>query len=66
MSEYKDFSIIFFNIMTRFYLKIQKKSLKDFKCGRIIPNVDIKKGNNSQFFGEITIKANPPIYIFSN
>ena len=38
------------------------KSLKDFKCGLIIPNVDIKKGKNSQFFGEITIKASPSIY----
>ena len=24
--------------------------------------MDIKKGKNSQFFGEITIKASPPIY----
>ena len=23
-----------------------------------------KKGKNSQFFGEITIKASPPIYIY--
>ena len=38
------------------------KSLKDFKCGWIIPKVDKKKGKNSQFFGEITIKASPPIY----
>ena len=30
------------------------KSLKDFKCGLIIPNKDI--------FDEITIKASPPIY----
>ena len=39
------------------------KSLKDFKCGWIIPNLDIKKGENSHFFGEITTKASPPIYI---
>ena len=39
------------------------KSLKDFKCGWIIHNVDIKKGKNSQIFGEITIKASPPIYV---
>ena len=25
--------------------------------------MDIKKGKNSQIFGEITIKASPPIYI---
>ena len=25
-------------------------------------NVDIKRGHNSQFFGEITIKASPPMY----
>ena len=37
------------------------KSLKDFKCGYIINNVDINKGKNSQFFDEITIKAIPPI-----
>ena len=24
--------------------------------------MDIKKGKNSRFFGEITIKASPPIY----
>ena len=41
------------------------KSLKDFKYGSIIPNVDIKKGKNSPFFGEITIKAIPPIYLIS-
>ena len=29
--------------MTCFYLKVQMKSIKDFKCGWIIPNVDIKK-----------------------
>ena len=40
------------------------KSLKEFKCVWIIPNVDIKKGKNSQYFGEITIKASPPIYIY--
>ena len=49
--------------MTLFYLLVQMKSLKDFKCGGIIPNVDIKKGGNSQSFGEITIKASPPIYV---
>ena len=38
------------------------KSLKDFKCGWIIPNVDIRNGKNFQFFGEITIKASPPIW----
>ena len=26
--------------------------------------MDINKGKNSQFFGEITIMASPPIYIF--
>ena len=26
-----------------------------------MPNVDIKKGENSHFFGELTIKASPPI-----
>ena len=26
--------------------------------------MDIKKGGNSQFFGEITIKASPPINIY--
>ena len=57
------FLFIFLHIMTRFYLKVQMKSLKDFKCVWIIPNVDIKKGTNSHFFGEITIKASPPIYI---
>ena len=30
----------------------------------IIPNVDLKKGKNSNFFGEITIKESPPIYIY--
>ena len=39
------------------------KSLKDFNCGWIIHNVDMKKGKNSQFFGEIAIKASPPIWI---
>jgi hypothetical protein len=29
-----------------------------------IPNVDRKKGKHSHFFGEITIKAIPPIYIY--
>ena len=38
--------------MTRFYLYI-------------IPNVDTKKGENYQFFGEITIQASPPIYTFN-
>ena len=55
--------IIFLHIMTRFYLKVQMKSVEDFKCGWIILNVDIKKGENSQLFGEITIKVSPPIYI---
>ena len=41
-------------------------SLKDFKCGWKIHNVDIKKGKNSQFLGEITIKASPPIYWLQN
>ena len=40
------------------------KSLKDFKCGLVIPNVDIKKEKNFQFIGEITIKASSHIYIF--
>ena len=57
------FKIMFLNIMTRLYLKLQMKSLKDFKCGSIIRNVDIERGKNSQFFGQITIKASPPIYI---
>ena len=61
LSECKDFFIIFLHIMICFYLKVQMKSLKDFKCGWIIPFVDIKKGENSQFFGEITIKASPAI-----
>ena len=39
------------------------KSLREFKCGWIIHNVDIKKGKNSHLFGEIPIKASPPIYI---
>ena len=39
------------------------KSLKNFKCGSIIPNVDIKKKENSQIFDEITIKASPPIWV---
>ena len=30
----------------------------------MIPNVDTKKGTNSHFFGEITIKASPLIYGF--
>ena len=38
--------------------------IKDFKYGWIIPNGDIKKGKNSHLFGEITIKAIPPIYIW--
>ena len=42
------------------------KSLKDFTCGWKIPNVDIKKGENSQIFDEITIKASPPIYAIWN
>ena len=62
LNECKDFSIIFWHNMTRFYLKIQMKSLKDFKCGWIITNVDIKRGENSQIFDEITIKASPPIW----
>ena len=49
--------------MTRFYLKVQMKSLKNFKCGWIVNNVDINKGKNSHFFGETTIKASPPIYV---
>ena len=40
--------------MTPFYLKVQMKSLKDFKCCWVIPNVDIKKGKIFQFFGGIT------------
>ena len=40
------------------------KSFKDFKCGWIINNVNINKGKNFQFFGEITIKASPPIYLY--
>ena len=40
------------------------KSLKEFKCGGIVPIVDIKKGENSQMFDEITIRASPPIYIY--
>ena len=40
------------------------KSLKDFKCGWIILNMDKKKGKNSHFFGQITIKASPPISVF--
>ena len=39
------------------------KSLKEFKYIWIIPNGDIKKSKHSHFFGEITIKAIPPIYI---
>ena len=59
------FFILFLNIiMTCFYLQVQMKSLKDFKCGWIINNVDINKCKNSQFFDEITIKASPPIYIY--
>ena len=38
------------------------KSLNDFKCGRIIHTVDIKKEKNSQFVDEITIKASPPMF----
>ena len=38
------------------------KSQKEFKCGGIVPIVDIKKGKNSQIFDEITIRASPPIY----
>ena len=34
----------------------------EFEITKIIPNVDIKKGKNSQFFGEITLKAIPAIY----
>ena len=30
----------------------------------LIDNVDIKKGKISQFFGEITIKSSPPIYVY--
>ena len=37
------------------------KSLKNFKFGWIIHNVDLKKGTNSQFSGQINIKASPPI-----
>ena len=58
----KIFDHFILQIMTRFYLKVQMKSLKDFKCGWIVNNVEIIKGKNSQFFGEITIKASPPIY----
>ena len=39
------------------------KSLKELKCVGIVPIVDIKKGENSQIFDEITIRASPPIYI---
>ena len=35
--------------MTCFYLYVQMKSLKDFKCSWINPNVDIKKGENPNF-----------------
>ena len=42
------------------------KSLKDFKCDRIISNLDIKKGDNYTIFGVITIKASPPIYIVAD
>ena len=39
------------------------KSLKEFKCGGIGPIVDIKKGEYSQIFDEITIRASPPIWV---
>ena len=42
------------------------KSRKDFKCGGIVPIVDIKKGENSQIFDEITIRASPPIYFLKS
>ena len=60
----KIFWSYFLHIMTHFYPWVQMKSIKDFKCGWIIPVVDIKKGKNSQFFDEITIKVSPPIYTF--
>ena len=37
----------------------------DFKYSWIIPNVDIKKGKKSHFFGEIALKASPPIYLYT-
>ena len=57
------FFIIFVHIMTRFYINVQIKSLKDFKCGWKNLNVDIKKDKKSQLFDEIKIKASPPIYV---
>ena len=43
--------------------KAKKWNFYLLKCGLIIHNVDIKKGKNSHVFGEITIKASPPIYL---
>ena len=40
------------------------KALKDFKCSWIIHSVDLEKGKHSQFVGEITIKASPPICVW--
>lgn len=54
--------MIFLHIMTRLYLQVHMKSLKDFKCGWINHSVDINKGKNFHFFCGITIKASPPIY----
>ena len=45
----KIFCSYFLHIMTRLYLQVQMKSIKDFKCGSIIHNVDIKKGKNFHF-----------------
>ena len=66
LSECKDFLITFFHIMTHLYLQVQMKSLEDFKWGWIIQNVYIKRGKNSKKFGDITIEASPPIYIFQH
>ena len=55
------FFIILLHIITRLYLyQVQMKSLKDFKWGWIIHNLDIKKGKNFPLFGEKTIRASPP------
>ena len=60
----KNFLTLFLHIMTRLYLMVQIKALKDFTCGWIIKSVDKKKNKKSQIFGDITIKASPPICLY--
>ena len=53
----------FLHIMTCFYLKVQIKSLKDFKCDWIILNVAIRKGGIPIFWWDNHQGKSSHIYI---